>query len=48
MLKETPLLKHRGQKLPHSKEILSVCKQLKNMSLPLFPSPSVDYLVTYQ
>lgn len=30
MLKETPLLKYIGQKLPYSEETLSVCKQLKN------------------
>lgn len=48
MLKEPPLLKCRGQKLPHSEEILSLCKQLKSLSLLLFPSPSVYYLVAYQ
>lgn len=48
MLKETPLLKYIGQKLPYSEETLSVCKQLKKWSLPLFPSPSVYYLVAYQ
>lgn len=37
MLKETPLLKHRGQKLPHSKEILSVCKQLKKHESATLP-----------